>query len=118
MSPLPSAFKETHVFARRVYLHLKPNSVAELTKRVDKEILPMLRKLKGFHDEITFVNSRGTEAFAITIWDQAESAEVYSRSIYPAVMKVLSSLIDGAPEVDTFDVVNSTFHTIATVSSV
>jgi hypothetical protein len=106
------------VFARRVYMHLKPNSAAELTKRVDKEVLPMLRKLKGFQDEITFVNHRGTEAFAISLWDQAESAEVYNRSVYPAVMKILSSLIDGTPAVDTFDVVNSTFHTIATIASV
>jgi hypothetical protein len=106
------------MFARRVYLQLKPNSAAELTKRVDKEVVPMLRKLKGFQDEITFVNHRGTEAFAISLWDRAESAEICGRSIYPAVMKILSSLIDGTPAVDTFDVTNSTFHTIATVTSV
>ncbi len=103
------------MFARQVSMHLKPNSVAELTQRMNKEVLPILRKLKGFHDEITFVNHRGTEAFAISLWDQAESAEVYSRSTYPAVLKILSSLIDGTPGVESFDVVNSTFHKIATV---
>jgi hypothetical protein len=106
------------VFARRVHMHLKPNSAAELTKRVDKEVIPVLRKLKGFQDEITFVNHRGTEAFAISLWDQAESAQMYSHSTYPGVMKILSSLIDVTPAVDTFDVVNSTFHTLISVSSV
>ena len=106
------------MFARQVSMHLKPNSVAELTQRFDKQVVPMLRKLKGFHDEITFVNHKGTEAFAISLWDQAESAEVYSLSIYPAVVKILSGLIEGTPSVETFDVINSTFHKIATVVTV
>jgi len=106
------------VFARQVSMHLKPNSVAELTQRLEKEVIPMLRKLKGFHDEITFVNHRGTEALAISLWDQAENAEIYSRSVYPAIVKILSGLIEGTPAVDTFDVINSTFHKIAHVVSV
>jgi len=57
------------MFARRVYLHLKPNSVAELTQRLEKEIIPLLRKQKGFQDEITFVSKGGKEAFGISLWD-------------------------------------------------
>src|SRR5437660_1337025 len=41
------------MFARRVDMHLKPNSVAEFTQRLEKDILPLLRKQKGFQDEIT-----------------------------------------------------------------
>ncbi len=106
------------MFARQVSMHLKANSVAELTQKLEKEVVPMLRKLKGFHDEITFVNHRGTEALAISLWDQAENAETYSRSVYPAIVKILSGLIEGTPAVDTFDVINSTFHKIAHVVSV
>jgi hypothetical protein len=106
------------VFARRVSMQLKPNSVAELTQRLDKEVLPKLRKLKGFQDEITFVNHRGTEAFAISLWDRAENAEAYRLDIYPAVLKILSNLVDGTPEVETFDVANSTFHKIAAALSI
>jgi len=47
------------MFARRVYMHLKPNSVAEFTQRLEKDILPLLRKQKGFQDEITFVGQAG-----------------------------------------------------------
>jgi hypothetical protein len=105
------------MFARRVHMHLKPNSVAELIQKVDKEVIPMLRKLKGFQDEITFVSQGGREAFAISLWDRAESAEAYNRSTYPAVMKIVSNFIDGAPQVETFEVTNSTFHKIATAIS-
>ncbi len=50
------------MFARRVYMHLKPNSVVEFTQRLEKDILPLLRKQKGFQDEITFVGQGGRES--------------------------------------------------------
>ena len=103
------------MFARRVYMRLKDNCVAELSRKLDKEVVPMLRKLKGFQDEITFVSHGGTEAFAISLWDHAESAEAYNRTIYPTVMKMVSSFIEGSPQVETFEVTNSTFHKIVPV---
>ncbi len=101
------------MFARRVYMHLKPNTVAELTQRLEKDVLPLLRKQKGFQDEITFVGQGGGEAFAISLWDTRESAEAYNRGTYPEVAKLLASIVEGAPQVETFDVTNSTFHKIA-----
>src|SRR6266571_3703648 len=108
-----SRTKESHMFARRVYMHLKPNSVAEFTQRLEKDVLPLLRKQKGFQDEITFVGQGGTEAFAISLWDKAESAEAYNRGTYPEVTKLLATVVEGPPQVETFDVANSTFHKIA-----
>lgn len=102
------------MFARRVYLHLKPNSVAELTQKVEKEIIPLLRKQKGFQDEITFVSKGGKEAFGISLWDNAENAEAYNRATYPEVTKILATVVEGPTQVETFDVSNSTFHKLAT----
>lgn len=101
------------MFARRVYVHLKPNSVAELTQKLEKEIIPLLRKQKGFQDEISFVGQGGTEAFAISLWDKAENAEAYNRGAYPEVAKMLASVVDGPSQVETFEVLNSTLHKIA-----
>lgn len=106
------------MFARRVYMHLKPNSVVEFTKRLEKEILPLLRKQKGFQDEITFVGQGGTEAFAISLWEKAENAEAYNRGAYPEIAKILTSVIEGAPQVETYEVANSTFHKIAAAVAV
>ena len=101
------------MFARKVYMHLKPNSVVEFTQRLEKDILPLLRKQKGFQDEITCVGQRGTEAFGISLWDRAEDAEAYNRGTYPEVTKFLASVVEGAPQVETYNVANSTFHKIA-----
>jgi heme-degrading monooxygenase HmoA len=105
------------MFARRVHMHLKPNSVAEFTQRLEKDILPLLRKQKGFQDEITLVGQGGTEAFAISLWDNAENAQAYNREKYPEVTKILGALVDRAPQVETFDVANSTFHKIAAAAA-
>jgi len=106
------------MFARRVYMHLKPNSVAEFTQRLEKDVLPLLRKQKGFQDEMTFVGQSGKEAFGISVWDKAEDAEAYNRATYPQVAKILASVIEGAPQIETFDVANSTFHKIAAAGAV
>jgi heme-degrading monooxygenase HmoA len=106
------------MFARRVYMHLKPNSVAEFTQRLEKDVLPLLRKQKGFQDEMTFVGQSGKEAFGISVWDKAEDAEAYNRATYPQVAKILASVIEGAPQIETFDVANSTFHKIAAAIAV
>ncbi len=101
------------MFARRVSMHLKPNSVPELTQRLEKEIIPLLRKQKGFQDEITFVAPSGTEAFGISLWEKAENAETYNRGTYPEVTKILARVVEGTPQVETYEVANSTFHKIA-----
>jgi hypothetical protein len=105
------------MFARRVYMHLKPNSVAELTQKLEKDVLPLLRKQKGFQDEITFVGQGGREAFAISLWDKAENAEAYNRGTYPEVTKILAPVVEGTLQVETFEVANSTFHRIAAAAA-
>jgi hypothetical protein len=101
------------MFARHVSLHLKSNSVREFTDTIDKEVIPLLRKQKGFQDEITFVTSSGMEAVGISLWDQKENAEAYNRGTYPEVQKALAKVVEGTPEIKTYEVANSTFHKIA-----
>ncbi len=101
------------MYARRVSMELKPNSRTDLTRKFESDILPLLRKQKGFQDAITFVNPAGKDAFAISLWDSKESAENYNRATFAEVTKILSKLVDGKPQVHSYEVANSTFHKIA-----
>ena len=101
------------MFARNVSMRLKPNSVTEFTRTLENEVIPLLRKQKGFQDEITFVVSGGTEAVGVSLWDQKENAEAYDRGTYPQVLSALSKVIEGTPNVQAYEVSNSTFHKIA-----
>jgi quinol monooxygenase YgiN len=104
------------VFARSVSMNLKPNSVAEFNRAMEKEILPLLKKQTGFRDELVLVSSNGTEAVGISLWDQKDNAEAYHRTTYSEVQKLLSKVIEGAPQVQTYDVSTSTLQKTAASS--
>jgi len=106
------------MYARRVSMQLKPNKTAEFTQTMEEKILPLLRKQKGFQDELAFIGNDGTTAFGVSLWDTTENAETYGRETFPAVMKTLSTVVDGTLKVTTFDVCNSTFHKIAAKATV
>ena len=105
------------MYARRVSMKLKPNSTLEFTQRLEKEVIPMLRKQSGFRDEITFVTAGGAEAFGVSLWDNKLSADNYNRGGYAEVTKILAKLVNGTPRVETFEVSNSTFHEIAAAAT-
>jgi len=104
------------MYARNVTLHLKADKANEFTRTLESDVLPMLRKQPGFKDEITFVASERDEAVAISLWDRKESAEAYSRETYPAVLQKLAPIVEGTPQVESYEVANSTFHKIGTPS--
>lgn len=100
------------MFARRVTMQLKPNSVPEFTRKLEKDVLPVLRKQTGFKDEVTFVATGNKEAVAISLWDRRENAEVYDKGRYAEVVKLLGTVVDGVPHVQGGEVSNSTMHRI------
>jgi hypothetical protein len=101
------------MFARHVSVNLKTNVAPEFNRIIESEILPLLRKQKGFLDEITFVAQERSKALAISLWDTKEDAEAYSRTNYPEVLKALSKVVDGTPTVEFFEVTSSTFQKVA-----
>jgi ribosomal protein S8 len=101
------------MYARNVSISLKPNTASEFTQTLETEILPILRKQSGFLDEITLLDANGKDAIAISLWDRKDSADAYSRDTYALVLKGLSKVVDGTPEVHAYQVANSTYHQIA-----
>jgi hypothetical protein len=101
------------MFGRQVTLKLKGNSATELNRITEAQILPILRKQKGFRDETIFIAPERSEAIVNSFWDTKTDAEAYDRTAYAEVLKTLSNVIDGTPTVKTFDFANSTFHQVA-----
>ena len=101
------------MYSHDVSFKLKAKSTTEFTRILEGEIIPLLRRQKGFEDGISFVSPERNEAVAISLWDKKDDAEAYGRKTYPEVLKALSKVIEGAPQVETFEVSNSTSHQIA-----
>ena len=101
------------MFTRHVIMELKPNATTEFANVIESKVLPLLRKQKGFRDEITFVAPDRSEAIAISFWDTKEEAEAYNVSGYPEVLKTLANLVEGTPRVGVAEVATSTFPKLA-----
>lgn len=101
------------MFARNLSFHLKPGRKAEFTRLLDQNIIPLLRKQKGFQHEISLVSPGGADAVSISMWDSKENAETYARSAYPGVLKSLDQVLEGTPVVQMYDVSSSTFEQTA-----
>jgi hypothetical protein len=104
------------MFARNVTFSLKSNSHSDYTRTLENEILPLLRKQKGFKEEITLSNPASRDVTAISLWDSKAHADAYNTSVYPEVLRTFAKMIDGTPKVQTFEAVTTTFHdTLAVV---
>ena len=101
------------MFTRNVTMKLKANTAPEFKSLIENEILPLLRKQRGFRDEITFVAPERSEAVAISFWETKEHSENYDRTGYPEILKIVEKVVEGNPKVETFELSNSTFHKLA-----
>jgi len=106
------------MFARLVTLQLKPNMAKEFPVTFEKEILPLLRKQKGFLDELLLVTPEMREMAAISLWETKEYAEAYHRELYPQIEKTVAKFAEGSPVVKKFEAEYSTFHKVAFAATV
>ncbi len=101
------------MFARKVSMRLRASSAGLFLRKIEDEIIPLLRKQKGFMDELTLIPSGGKEVHAYSFWECSEDAETYDRTVFSEVTTLLTGLIDGPVRVHTYMVGNSTFHKLA-----
>jgi heme-degrading monooxygenase HmoA len=101
------------MFARKVSVRLKADTAGAFIQKMEGEIIPLLRKQKGFLDEVTLISQSGKEIYAYSFWESSEDAERYDRTSFQEVTDLLSGLIEGAVRIHTYMVANSTFHKIA-----
>jgi hypothetical protein len=109
----PCSRHETKVsimFARKLYMYLKNDGVLAFKLKLEGEVIALLRKQRGFLEQIALVHLSGREVQAFDLWETAEDAEAYNRETYPQVVGMLASVIEGSPRIETFEVLSSTMH--------
>ena len=101
------------MFARKVSVRLKSDAAGQFIQKIENEIIPLLRKQKGFLDELTLISQSGKEIYAYSFWESSEDAERYDRTAFTEVNNILTDVTDGPVRVHTYTVANSTFHKLA-----
>lgn len=100
------------MFVRQVTSHFKPGKFELLGKKMEQEVIPLLKKQPGFRDELSFFDKNKGQAIAMSFWDNKSDAEKYAKDVYPTVHKEMAEMIDSTPEIKWFEVGNSTWYNI------
>lgn len=101
-------------------MQLKKNVLPKFPEVIETEILPLLRRQKGFLEELILMAPNKTELVAISLWENKEFVEIYNREFYPEVVKILNKYVEGFPIVKTFEVEYATlpvFEKFVTVAA-
>ncbi len=106
------------MFARHITMLLKPNLATEFPFVFEKEIVPLLKKQRGFADALLLVTAEKKELVAISLWETKEYAEIYNREVYPKVEKIVEKFIEGTPVVRNFEEKYATFQKLAVPATV
>ena len=102
------------MFTRVVEMTSKSGKSQELANIINEKGVPILKKQRGFVDEIVLVSSdESNRVLALSFWNTKEDAERYQREQYPAIHDTVRHLLETEPEIRTFDVHTSTTHKIA-----
>jgi heme-degrading monooxygenase HmoA len=100
------------MFARKVSVCLKPNTLSAFIRLMEEELLPWLKTQNGFLDLITLACTDAIEVQVITFWENERSEEAYNEGYPKNVLKSLQALLDGISYGKTFEVVSSTLERI------
>jgi len=102
------------MFTRVVEITSKAGKARDVSRTVSDKVLSILKNQPGFMDEITLVSDEDpNRVLAISFWKSKENAEKYQREQYNNVVETFRNLMEGTPQVRTYEVETSTFHKIA-----
>lgn len=98
------------MFARKLSIRVKPEMLADFTSLFERELVPLLRRQKGFKDELLLAAPGSRDVLALSFWESSADAEAYFSSAYKDALTVLEPVIAGTPRVGTRDVLHTTLY--------
>jgi hypothetical protein len=90
------------MYARKVSLCLKSESVSKFLQRVEHEVIPLFRRQKGFLDQLILLSDSGEVIYVYSFWENSADAATYDCTTLPKLTKLLRGVVDGPLRVHTF----------------
>jgi len=102
------------MFTRIVEMRCRSGKAQELADLINEKAVPILKKQRGFVDEIVLVShAEPDRILALSFWNKKEDADQYQRKQYQSIHDALRHVLETEPEIRTFNVHTSTRHNIA-----
>ena len=96
--------------ARKLCLRLKPEMLVEFTRIFEQDVVPLLRRQKGFKDEIVLAVPGSRDVLALSLWETSEDAEAYHSSAYTNVLTAVGRVMESTPRFGTPAVLHTTLY--------
>jgi len=90
------------MYARKVSLCLKSELVSQFLMKIEYEVVPLLRKQRGFLDQLIIVSDSGNLVYVYTFWASGEAAEKYDCATLPMLNQLLADVVDGELHIHAF----------------
>ncbi len=96
------------MLARKLSLRVKLEMFLEFTSVFEREIVPLLRRQKGFRDEIVLASPGSRDVLVLSFWETSEDADAYHNSAYKDALTLWGSMIEPGPRVGAPDILHTT----------
>jgi hypothetical protein len=90
------------MYARKVSLCLKSEFVSQFLKKIEYEVIPLLRKQRGFLDQLIIVSETGNLVYVYTFWENGEAAERHDCTTLPMLNQLLGQVVVGELNIHPF----------------
>ncbi len=97
------------MFARAVFIKVKPGCEAELSRILEQDVIPLFQRERDFLGLLAFIRPDGTEALSFSLWDKEENAGANCPAELSA-LTALAGVVRGAPSVQVYKVSTSTLR--------
>ncbi len=90
------------MYARKVSLCFKSESVILFLKKMENEVVPLFRKQRGFLDHLIIVSDSGNLIYVYTFWEDREASERFDSTTLPMLNKLLAEVVEDELRVHAF----------------
>ncbi|MBI4471814.1 MAG: hypothetical protein HY646_04035 [Acidobacteria bacterium] len=98
------------MISRIVTCTIKPAVVNEFRAALNNNFLPRIQSQPGFVENIESLDPATGQFSCVTVWHSASDVENYDKGLFQEVASALMPLLEGAPNVQTLPVENSSVH--------
>jgi hypothetical protein len=85
--------------------------IKAIAPEIEREVLSLLGKQKGFAGGMSFISADGAEGIAVSFWTAKEDLDAYLSEKAPQVAAVMGRLGQGPLVAKNYEVAASTLHT-------
>jgi hypothetical protein len=90
------------MYARKVSLCLKSESLGQFLQKIENDVVPFFRTQNGFLDQLVLLSRNGKMFYVYTFWKSSEDADNYDRTMLPILTRLLTGVVDGTLRVHMF----------------